>query len=433
MNRVALLRRLLLLAVAVGLVGSAAWRWGMPALAHVVARAARSAEDPTRAYELLVRMDHPALGALVRNATDADPVVSHPARQAIMAEVDAWRANANLANRAALSRRMNHLLEHLTRSTPRMTTSAVAWTEALSEQLLGMLPKLAPEARSELITGVDVLLADLAIQPERDDLPMPPREMAEEVEVASAEPITPAEPEAFSPLPSAPLAIETQLPEPVTPAPIAEHQPAPVITDNSPADVPQEDLWSPKWRSSGPASVAQAPPDTIEAPGEEDSDPDGLPSEADGFSSMSDRELLAELLANADTLRLHKESLYSAQGPGRRRAAMPLDPRLESLLSELANRGYTGARPEHLRLLLSDDANDRIQLVDRLMVERSGDTVRLLMLLLKDAEPDVRLAAVTALGSSSQRNLVEAAWSSAIRDSDPRFASIAEQLQQRLR
>ena len=146
---------------------------------------------------------------------------------------------------------------------------------------------------------------------------------------------------------------------------------------------------------------------------------------------MTDRELLAELLANAETLRT--EALPRARGPNGRREPAPLDPKLETLRLTLAERGYSGVTLSHLEMLLSDSKNDRLELVNRLMTERSGDSARLLFLLASDSDASVRLAAVTALGASNQRNLVEAAWSIALREKDPRFAEVAERLQSRLR
>lgn len=97
----------------------------------------------------------------------------------------------------------------------------------------------------------------------------------------------------------------------------------------------------------------------------------------------------------------------------------------------LVSRGFASTTTEQLLQVIAPDMQARLRLIDNLLERREGDTVRMLLLLASDAAPPVRVAAISALGSSQDRRLVETAWQLAIRDRDPRVAKIANELRSR--
>ena len=74
--------------------------------------------------------------------------------------------------------------------------------------------------------------------------------------------------------------------------------------------------------------------------------------------------------------------------------------------------------------LLSPHAARRVALAERLLTTQTGDTARLLLVLAADETAEVRVAAISALGSSSSRPLVRVAWELASQDQRPARRSL---------
>ena len=72
-----------------------------------------------------------------------------------------------------------------------------------------------------------------------------------------------------------------------------------------------------------------------------------------------------------------------------------------------------------------------MRLVDRALAQPGSGSEAWLLLLAGDADPDVRLFAVTFMATSNNAALVEKAWQLAIRDHDPRVADLAARLRER--
>lgn len=98
---------------------------------------------------------------------------------------------------------------------------------------------------------------------------------------------------------------------------------------------------------------------------------------------------------------------------------------------ELAKRGFGKLSKRVVRQYYSDNAQDRLKLIDMVLAQPGGGSEAWLLLLSSDSDPDVRLFAVTFMATSNNAALVEKAWQAAIRDRDPRIADLAERLRER--
>ena len=98
---------------------------------------------------------------------------------------------------------------------------------------------------------------------------------------------------------------------------------------------------------------------------------------------------------------------------------------------ELARRGFGKLSKPIAHQFFSDNPQDRMRLLDNVLAQPGGGSEAWLLLLASDADPDVRLFAVTFMATSNNAALVEKAWQAAIRDHDPRVADLAGRLRER--
>jgi hypothetical protein len=98
---------------------------------------------------------------------------------------------------------------------------------------------------------------------------------------------------------------------------------------------------------------------------------------------------------------------------------------------ELARRGFGKLTPRLVRQYFSDDAEQRMKLVDSAIAQPGAGSGAWLLLLADDADSEVRLFAVTVMATSNDATLVEKAWQVSIRDRDPRIADLANRLRER--
>jgi len=98
---------------------------------------------------------------------------------------------------------------------------------------------------------------------------------------------------------------------------------------------------------------------------------------------------------------------------------------------ELNKRGFGTLSKSLVRQFFADDPQVRMRVIDRSLAQPGGGSEAWLLLLANDADPDVRLFAVTFMATSNNAALVEKAWQVAIRDQDPRVADMAGRLRER--
>jgi hypothetical protein len=124
-------------------------------------------------------------------------------------------------------------------------------------------------------------------------------------------------------------------------------------------------------------------------------------------------------LAGLDSRELLRQWL-SADG----RNVFPLE-------EELTYRGFGRLSERLVQQLFSDNAEDRLRLIDDALTEPGIDGRPWLVLLAEDADADVRLLAVTIMATSNDAALIEKAWQVSIHDRDPRVAGLAGRLRER--
>jgi hypothetical protein len=127
----------------------------------------------------------------------------------------------------------------------------------------------------------------------------------------------------------------------------------------------------------------------------------------------------AESLASAESRDLLRTWLAAENG-GR-----------QSIERELARRGFGKLSTHLVQQFFSDDPQERMRLVDKVVAQIGGGSEAWLVLLSGDSDADVRLFAVTFMATSNNAALVEKAWQAAIRDQDPRVADLAGRLRER--
>lgn len=410
--------------------------------------AATSEQDPQAVYELLLAMEEEGVKALVQNASSNDPRIANKARNILFVRIDTWLSELSSRDPAELSKRLNQLLNEIEQVAPELTESGRKWSDQIAYRLLQIAPRLRVKDRGVLISAVDDLFATFERIPVRPELSI---ESPKELTVAQS-----LEAQRIKTPPQVPRELANQSEEAIASLPMATEQfrvsspsdssnlairPLPEVADNS-ANKP----WQPNWQSeANPIEKMPKRPREIKPNGIKKLQPDFddlddlLPIE---MAQLDDRQLLSLLLDNAEKLLAADQQAPSAVGPSNRSrfGQDPVEPtvvtleqeRLLALRQALTTRGYSTVQLDQIRLFLSNYAEDRLELVEQLMVSYSGDHSRMLLQLSNDPSPEVRLAAISVLGSSSQRVLVEAAWNKSLRDADPRVAALADGLQAQL-
>lgn len=104
---------------------------------------------------------------------------------------------------------------------------------------------------------------------------------------------------------------------------------------------------------------------------------------------------------------------------------------VQAIEHELARRGFGKLTTRLVRQFFSDDAEERMRLVDDLLAQPGTGAGAWLLLLAEDSDAEVRLFAVTLMATSNDGQLMEKAWQVALRDRDPRIADLAGRLRER--
>ncbi|MEN0109516.1 MAG: hypothetical protein AAF805_02220 [Planctomycetota bacterium] len=376
-------------------------------------RAALRSRLEAAAFERAARGDAAAITQTLTDWTDAvvpvavtdDGRAGVRARLAVFERLDAHRARGDHerlvtdAIRALAVARRVSLADEATRS-------GVAWARRLAERLTNEAPRLDSVGdRLRLLTAAESVLRVTPLVRTRPK-PAPPI-VAKTEAVAVTRPAAPTDAES----PKPPEPIRLSIPEP----------PEEAAALAPPPPSPWRPTWKPKATPPSPPEAVAASPPTVRDAGD------------------NDRALLAELLESVES-----DAAGWRPEPSRARASGPISvaetdaeraarERRERLQRRLAERGFRGLATDQVAALLDPSPAVRARLADRLLTSRSGDAVRLLMLLVEDEDATVRAAAVAAMGASADRRLVEHAWRIAVADPDARVGRLAERLRAQLR
>lgn len=288
------------------------------------------------------------------------------------------------------------------------------WGEWVLRRLTSAVDVLPPAQRVALLMDVDDTLVVLA------DAPRLAPEVRQQVMVEATPPV--AKPQAAS--------VAEAPPEPVN-----ELVVRPVLTVETPAPIAPQPLAIEPFEQPKVASQWRRPELEADATPLESA---ALDQSAATPSSLADRELLGEALRIESLLAMSPDGSPRAMGPSQIPVSIDANEaatrsRLDEVRREIVTRGYAGVTRTQVEGLLLPEARERAAFIERLLTDRSGDPARLLLLMAGDEAPEVRAAAISALGGSSNRELVAKALELAMRDQDLRVGRLVEPIRERLR
>lgn len=386
-----------------------AWRVSDRALAEEAKRQALAGQSGAVA---VMREDWATAVVPVALLTAGPP--GKEARSATNARIDLAIRLAEKGNPRPLQRDAHRVLRALRTADGVPTHDGARWARWLAERLTATAVLFAPKEKLRLLTEADVTLGILAASAQRP---------AETIAVETAPPPTAFAYTATADTPPTPTAVVEPMRNPlVEPAPMDPGKSTPIERRQS-ASL----SWQPGWQE-------RIPPTTEFIEQEPLRKATSAVEPVRTIADRSERDLLGEFVELATRLPPQPR----ASGPTSTKPADVTSAdevarrQLEALRSELARRGFRSVTAEQVDALLSDDTDVRMALVHRLLSDPQSDGVRLLLLLASDESALVRAAAISGLGSSSSRSLVETAWELATQDADYRVGRLAEGLRQRL-
>ncbi|MEQ8846113.1 MAG: HEAT repeat domain-containing protein [Botrimarina sp.] len=359
--------------------------------------------------------------AIVPVALSADGAAGQRARAAATARVNAIAARLDHADDRRTATR---LLAAFAEARGPITPAGADWATWASRRLVEQAGLCPVADRFALYASVERATAALRVRPKRLAVAGDPRDADE---VAAAPPARPTpEPEAatdqVTPSEQPPVQAAARRPADAPPPPAEPTLVVRVAPPEPAAAVPSPATARLDWRRS--AAEPEAEP---AAPVTELSDRELLVAcfrayvEAGAAGAGGGESLTARGPASADPSE-------EATDPATRQASA----RLLALQAEVLSRGYTSVAADQLEPLASGDAARRVALAEELLVSRSPDAAKLLIVLAKDPSAEVRRSAISALGSASSEELVRIAWRLATDDVDPRVGRLAEAFRARL-
>ncbi|TWT77062.1 hypothetical protein Pla123a_24920 [Posidoniimonas polymericola] len=288
------------------------------------------------------------------------------------AQVEALLDDWAYSRPAAFEDRCLALIEGVADREPQLTPSGRVWARRLGDHALRKLNASRSSGDGYLIMAVERLYALADQPPQYIDQPLRVRRISP-VEIAQS----PGG--ALQPAPAFKAPIAPPKPLVAAAAPESPSLPDPRPIEAAPA-APISPVEQPIARGPAPLDWREPTPDPSEA-----AEPQRLPSDT------------------------------TADGPIGNVAATP--PGL----------------PTEVTSLLEGTPVDRLRLVEQLLTGRHENAAEILLRLARDPEPKVRLSAISALGSSTNPQLTEAAYQLAVHDEDPKVSRLATELQKLLR
>ncbi|TWT37727.1 hypothetical protein KOR34_26900 [Posidoniimonas corsicana] len=341
----------------------------------ITARAMKNPATSRSAISELAQLGDSALSALLDAAVSDDREVAIPARAELEAMLARWAAGRP----ASFESRCSRVIRGVTHREPLLTPSGRVWARRLGDQALRLIDPHQAGEDSGLLSDVERLFAVSQQTSQYPDQPLRARSIRT---VRVSPPRRAPASVAASPNPpvqQAPLAAPAE--GSVAAPPLTAAAPAPQLDSPLPAaePIPSE----PTAVATGPASLDWRPP-----------------AQAAGEPTEPRRLVQSDTTPDASTV-----------------PASPTQP---------------GLSAEVIALLEGDD-RDKLQLVEQLLRGEHENAAAILLRLAKDPAPRVRLSAISALGSSPNPRLTEAAYRLAVHDEDPKVARLASELQKLLR
>lgn len=380
-------RRFMTVLAASALVAYGAWWASKRFVAGGVGELAASRPQAARAaLRELARLEQAGLGSLLDAAVSDDPTIAAPARRQLALLVRRWARRAEGASGFDASSRMGDVVDGVLARADQLTPSGRRWARELAELVLSLAERGDPARAARLISRCEKLYEEGFADAQRGDQQRSAATTPRAAPSASA----PAAPPTKAP------ATHSQAPPPLEPPPATR---APRVTQE-----PGDGGWS---TATAQPFVTEVVPPASAAPAP--SAPAKLGWRA---PTPPNSQQAASAAPNAEGTPAEPEPLSPTPPDG---------------------PAPNGGPPEEVQALLEGDEATRLDLVDQLLMGRHDNAPSLLLELARDESPRVRAAAISALGSSQDRRLTEAAWRLALHDKDPRVARLAQELQKLLR
>jgi hypothetical protein len=330
-------------------------------------------KEAKAAIRQMVQMPEPPLETFAMAAASPSRSIARQAQDSIGELLRNWQTQAKSSRGAGrVAVRLERLAAVLHEERDSISELDYPWLSRTTERILRLANSAPPEDALDLALHCEALLETAAAQPNLERRGIVP--------VASAD----AEnaPAAIFDSPSR-LALQSIVPESLSikAEPVPAQPPRRFDSDNDTAR-----------KAASPIPVEESIPTTAVAP--------------DPWATIDSRALLQRWLAANGTPK-------------------------QQIERELQRRGFGHLRSDVVRLALSDDTTARVQLVQDLLALPGVGAKAWLIMLAEDEDADVRLAAVTMMTASKDRQLLEKAWQVAVHDRDPRIAGLAEKLRDR--
>jgi hypothetical protein len=437
-----------LVAIVVFLVAQLATRQRVEIVAELADRVAHhEADDATAALRQLAAMPRPPIDVLVSAAASPDQEIAKEAQLLVSGLVRRWSRQIDDGRRlSTVTRQLGELAQSLAKHQATFSAADHPWLAATTRRILRVANR-APIANSPLVaTHCDSVLASIADGENAMNVvvgrsmpsPDPPLVTAAAAPATNpgessrtvAEPTLAAHVDARAALANAnPLrepAATTPNDRSAASAPMPATEFSTVVNSTTPAspgngsgDTGPVGAFQSPWRGEWAHPVFRILP-AMPINGPATDAEQGTPPEQS--IPITDKEFFAGAmgaLADEDSRQLLARWLVASGSD-----VFPLE-------EELTRRGFGRLSARLVRKLFSDDAAERLRLVDDVLTEPGVDARPWLILLADDAASDVRLLAVTIMATSDDPVLIEKAWQVAINDHDPRIAGLAGRLRDR--
>lgn len=336
------------------------------------------------------------------------------ARTAAAAKINFAVSRADRGDAASLRQLAPQVIAAIRSIEGSPTEEGGRWGEWVLRRLTSAVDALPPAQRVAFLKEIDDTLVVLA------DAPRLASQVPQQVMLETPSPVA---------KPQATAVVQTP------PEPVNELVVRPVLTVETPAPAAPQPLLVEAFEQPKVAAQWRRPELEVEATPLE---PAPLDESAVAPSSLADRELLGEALRIESLLAMSPDGSPRAMGPSQIPVSIDANEaatrsRLDEVRREIVARGYAGVTRTQVEGLLLPEARDRAAFIERLLTDRSGDPARVLLLMAGDESPEVRAAAISALGGSSNRELAAKALELAMRDQDLRVGRLVEPIRERLR
>lgn len=376
--------------------------------------AERQGLDPLATLQEVAELGDASIEALVQAASAEQAATALVARRTIDEQFATWQHRGALELQFPLGKKLGLLARALAKHAPEFGPFGQRWASGLALEMIDLSADLPPEQTAALLADCSTVLTEIPATGDRKRAPH--RSVSGQNHAEALPPLQPdlhvlaipSEHAISGPLPTDDLASNQGSAEPLT---RRRQEGAGVVDSRRP-------VWVPEWQGScSPEFDTQVTPPTslveshekTPAPPAESSPIVEVPSPAqmdtriEALRSLSTRQLF-ENLQDADFYELGMLSVV------------------------LGERGFGERELELGVLLISPNPESRLTLIDALSTVPAQTARRWLRELLRDADADVRVKALTAMATTQDPSLVQIARELAAQDSDPRVVQLATRI-----